>query len=137
MNFKLIAIIVFSLTYVYKLALSIISLRSEKNPIPENVSDVYDTETYEKWKAYHSEKIRFDMISEVFSFVITLALLISNAFAWFAGLFPDNLFMQTFSVILLLSITSIASIPFAWHDTMKIEQKYGFFSGSMYGLAIG
>ena len=69
MNFKLIAIIVFSLTYVYKLALSIISLRSEKNPIPENVSDVYDTETYEKWKAYHSEKIRFDMVSEAFSFV--------------------------------------------------------------------
>ncbi len=130
MNFKLIAIIVFSLTYVYKLALSIISLRSEKNPIPENVSDVYDTESYEKWKAYHSEKIRFDMISEAFSFVIMLALLVSNAFAWFAGLFPDNLFMQTFSVILLLSITSIASIPFAWHDTMKIEQKYGFNKSS-------
>ena len=130
MNFKLIAIIVFSLTYVYKLALSLISLRSEKNPIPENVSDVYDTETYEKWRAYHSEKIRFDIVSEAFSFVIMLALLISNAFAWFATLFPDNLFMQTFSVVLLLSITSLASIPFAWHDTMKIEQKYGFNKSS-------
>ncbi len=126
MNYKIIAIILVTVVYIYKLMLSIITLKSENNPIPENVSDVYDKETYEKWRAYHAEKNRFEIISSSVSFLVSLALFIFNLHSAFAKLFPDELFWQTFSVLLFVSLTDLINIPFSWHDTMVIEQKYGF-----------
>ena len=126
MNFKAVAITVFILVYLYQLLLSVIGMRSEKNPIPANVADVYDQETYERWRAYHAEKSRFGILTSTASFVIDLVLLATNAYAAFAGLFPANLVTQVFAVMLLSALTSILLLPFAWHNTMVIEEKYGF-----------
>ena len=126
MNFKAVAITVFILVYLYQLLLSVIGMRSEKNPIPANVADVYDQETYERWRAYHAEKSRFGILTSTASFVIDLVLLVSNAYAAFAGLFPANPVTQVFAVMLLPALTSILLLPFAWHNTMVIEEKYGF-----------
>lgn len=46
MNYKWIAVILMVVIYLYRMLISVLSLLSEKNPIPENVSDVYDAETY-------------------------------------------------------------------------------------------
>jgi hypothetical protein len=46
MNYKWIAVILMVVIYLYRMLISVLSLMSEKNPIPENVSDVYDAETY-------------------------------------------------------------------------------------------
>ena len=126
MDFKAVAITVFILVYLYQLLLSVIGMRSEKNPIPANVADVYDQETYERWRAYHAEKSRFGILTSTASFVIDLVLLVSNAYAAFAGLFPANPVTQVFAVMLLPALTSILLLPFAWHNTMVIEEKYGF-----------
>ena len=50
MNFKLIALVILTLIYLWKLLLNTISAGSVKNPIPANVADVYDPETYRKWR---------------------------------------------------------------------------------------
>ena len=126
MDFKLIAIIIISVVYLYNLVLSIIRAGSANNPIPENVSDIYDAETYKKWRSYHAEKSRLSITTSTVSFAIDMALIVFNVYAAFASLFPDTPFMQTFAVILLSSLTSIAMIPFSYHDTMVIEQRYGF-----------
>ncbi|MCR5824116.1 MAG: M48 family metallopeptidase [Lachnospiraceae bacterium] len=126
MNYKAVIIFIFLLVEMYRLFLSILNLRSEKNPIPENVADVYDKETYEKWRAYHAEKTAFGVIGSTVSFLVSILLLVFNAYAGFARLFPEELFWQTFAVVLLASLTALADIPFTWHDTMVIEQRYGF-----------
>ncbi|MBR5421836.1 MAG: M48 family metallopeptidase [Lachnospiraceae bacterium] len=126
MNYKWIAIILFVIMYLYRTMISVISLRSEKNPIPENVSDVYDKETYEKWRAYHAETNRFEMLSFSVSTLVSFLLLVLNVYALFAGLFPEGLFWQTFSVILVSALSSLIEIPFSWYGTMVIEEKYGF-----------
>ena len=126
MSFKTLALIAFVIIYLYNLLLSVIHMRSADNPIPRNVADVYDQETYGKWRAYHAEKSRFGIISSTVSFVIDLILLAFNVYSAFANLFPKTLFMQMFAVILLSAISSLIMIPFSWHDTMKIEEKYGF-----------
>lgn len=126
MNCKLLVMIVMVAVFCYQLFLSFIRLRSEKNRIPDNVSDVYDAETYQKWRAYHAEKGRFEIVSSVFSFAVDLLLMAFNAYALFAGLFPDDLFLQLFAVLLLSVLSSLLLLPFAWYDTMVIEEKYGF-----------
>ena len=126
MNFKLLAIIIFIAVYLYQLLLSVITMRSAKNPIPANVADVYDEETYSKWRAYHAEKTRFGIVTSTVSFIVDLVLLAFNVYAAFASLFPKTDFMQLFAVVLLSALTSLVMIPFSWHRIMGIEEKYGF-----------
>ena len=126
MNFKLLAIIIFIAVYLYQLLLSVITMRSAKNPVPANVADVYDAETYRKWRAYHAEKTRFGIVTSTVSFVVDLVLLAFNVYAAFASLFPKTDFMQLFAVVLLSALTSLVMIPFSWHRIMVIEEKYGF-----------
>ncbi len=123
---KTAVLVLFVLTWLYSLTLDLIRLRSAGNPVPANVSDVYDRETYRKWRAYHAEKTRFSILSSAAGFLVDLALLAFNVYAAFAGLFPKTEFMQLFAVVLLSSLTSLVMLPFSWHETMVIEQKYGF-----------
>ena len=126
MNYKAIAMIIMTVVYLYKLLLNVIQWRSADNPIPANVADVYDGETYRTWRAYHAEKCRLGIMEGTVSFVVDMLLILFNVFAAFAGLFPSTLFMQMFAVLLLSSVTSLAVLPFSYYDTMVIEEKYGF-----------
>ena len=126
MNFKIAALVIISIIYVYELFLTVIQMRSVKNRIPSNVADVYDKETYEKWRSYHAEKTRFDAITSTASFIIGFVLFAMNIYAVFAGLFPEGDFWQMFAVLLMSGISSLLMLPFSWHETMGIEEKYGF-----------
>lgn len=126
MSFKWIAVGIVTLVYLYNLLLKIVRMRSAKNPIPANVADVYDEETYRKWRAYHAEKSRFAVAADTAAYLIELALLVFNVYAAFAGLFPKTDFLQLFAVLLLSGAAELLKLPFVWHDTMRIEGKYGF-----------
>ena len=126
MPFKAIAITILTLVWLYQLLLTVVHMRSAKNPVPVNVADVYDEETYHNWRAYHGEKARFEIITSTVSYVIDLALLALNVYAAFAGLFPAGAYNQMAAVLLLSALSSLLMIPFAWHNTMVIEEKYGF-----------
>lgn len=127
MDFKALALIIFTVIYLYQMTLAFIHMRSARNPVPVNVADVYDPETYRKWRAYHAEKSRLGIISSTASFIVEMVLLAFNVYAAFAGLFPQaDPFLQLFAVILLSSLASLVMIPFSWHGTMVIEEKYGF-----------
>ena len=126
MNFKAIAVVILILVSLYGLLLDVFRYRSAHNPVPRNVADVYDADTYLKWKAYHGEKVRFGILTAAVSFVIDLVLILTDAYAAFARLFPDQVWWQLFAVMLLSALATLLLIPFSWYDTMHIEEKYGF-----------
>ena len=126
MNFKALAVIILIAVYLYSLFLDIIRYRSAHNPMPENVADIYDANTYVKWKAYHGEKVRWGIIASAAGFAIDLALILADAYAAFAGLFAGSDFWQMFAVMLLSALATLPLIPFSYYDTMHIEEKYGF-----------
>ena len=126
MNFKAIAVLILIVVYLYGLFLDVLRYRSAHNPVPKNVADVYDADTYLKWKAYHGEKVRFGILTAAVSFVIDLVLILTDAYAAFARLFPDQVWWQLFAVMLLSALATLPLIPFSWYDTMHIEEKYGF-----------
>ena len=127
MNWKLLVLLLMALGHAYRLALHIVSRRSAKNPAPANVADVYDAETYQRWQAYSAEKNRLQVFSTLLSFVLTLVLLLLNAHAAFASLFPASGFMQLLAVVLFQTLVeTVANVGLNWVDTMVIEQKYGF-----------
>ena len=127
MNYKVLFLILFTLTHLYQLVLNVVQHRSANNPTPANVADVYDDATYQKWRAYHGEKSRLDILRTGVSWVLTMALLLSNAYAWAAGLFPAGAFWQMLAVLLFNALAeTVVFLGFSWVDTMVIEQKYGF-----------
>ena len=127
MNYKLIFLILFTLQHAYSLVLNLVQARSAGNPIPANVADVYDGETYARWRAYHGEKSKLSIVSTLVSWVVTMVLLLINFHAAAASLFPNTVFMQLLGVILAQTVIStVVNLGFSWVNTMVIEQKYGF-----------
>ena len=129
---KLIIILFVILSGIYSIILNIVKYRSANNPTPENVSDVYDTETYLKWKKYSAEHTTLSLISSIVSFIVSLVLLITNAYFAFASLFPNDLMLQLIAVILLEAVIStVIGVVEGYISTMKIEEKYGFNRSSL------
>lgn len=126
MNFKGAALAVLTLVYLYGMFLKRLEIKAEQNPVPPNVIDVYDRDTYRTWRQYHSEKCRLGMIEKTAGFVIEFLLIALNLYAPFAALFPDTPFWQMTGVLLLSALSSLPLLPFSYWDTMKIEEKYGF-----------
>lgn len=131
MQIRLFVLIAMCLTFVYNMAIAFLQKRSERNKIPANVADVYDQPTYERWRAYHAEKLRLAGVRTVLSFVIELVLMFANLYAAFAALFPAGAMGQMFAVLLLNSVGDILLLPLAYRDTITIEEKYGFNRSTM------
>ncbi len=126
MTFKIAALVILVAVWLYQTALNRIRRKSASNPIPENVADVYDAETYGKWRKYHAEQCRLSMARNTASLIADLLLIGLDLYAAFAGIFPDALFWQLFAVLLLSALSGVVTLPFSYYDDMVIEQKYGF-----------
>ena len=114
------------LGFAWDTSLLLLKRRSAGNPMPANVADVYDAETFEKWKAYTDEKTRLGLWARAAAFLTDALLMGLCAYAAFAGLFPAGSFLQTLAVALLSTLSGVTALPFDWIDTMRIEAKYGF-----------
>ena len=132
MELKILVIVLALLGSLFPILLNIFKRKSATNPIPENVRDVYDEETYAKWRSYNAEHSRLDLITGIVSLIITFILLATNLFSAFASLFPSTFAWQVISVILLDTIVNqTVGIVFKYFSTMVIEQKYGFNKSTM------
>ena len=127
MNWKWIVLVMFSLGTIYEVLLNVVVARSANNPTPENVADVYDAQTYQRWKSYKAEKDKLHMLSTVVSCLLLFVLLLTNAHAAFASLFPQKVEVQMVAVVLLQTLVDLVKgVTFGYVDTMVIEEKYGF-----------
>ena len=127
MNWKWIVLVMFSLGRIYEVLLNVVVARSANNPTPENVADVYDAQTYQRWKSYKAEKDKLHILSTVVSCLLLFVLLLTNAHAAFASLFPKKVEVQMVAVVLLQTLVDLVKgVIFGYVDTMVIEEKYGF-----------
>ena len=127
MNEKILIIILALIGCLFPILLNLFKRKSAENPIPENVKDVYDEETYAKWRSYRREHSQLDLISGIASLIVTVTLLLTNVYSAFASLFPDNLALELIAVILLeVLVSQIIGVGFSYYGIMVIEEKYGF-----------
>jgi len=128
MEFKILVLAFVILSTAYNIVLNVIKYHSAKNPTPESVSDIYDAETYQKWRRYIAEQCRLDIASNAISGVISLILLATNAYSAFAALFSqDNIHLQLLAIIILeVTVSTVFGTVFSYINTMIIEEKYGF-----------
>ncbi|QIE58017.1 M48 family metallopeptidase [Rasiella rasia] len=98
--------------------------------LPNEISDVYDPQEYQKSQRYKKEKYRFALITSTLSIIATLAFFVFDGFAlidtW-ARSFSENtivIALLFFGIIMFLS--DVLSTPFSYYNTFVIEEKYGF-----------
>lgn len=117
---------------LYGIVLNIVQHRSANNPTPANLADVYDDETYAKWKKYESEHSRFSILSSVITGIIMLTILITDTYSAVASLFPAGKHAGLLSVIVFATlIATVFDIIESYVTNMVIEQKYGFNNTKM------
>ena len=121
-----------TLGYGIRFVMALAQRRSAANPTPENVADVYDTETYERWKRYSAENSRLKLLSILASWAVSMLLLCLKVYAAVAAWFPDTLFLQMLAVILTDALVeTVTDFGFEYYRVMVIEEKYGFNRSSL------
>jgi STE24 endopeptidase len=109
---------------------TLLNLKTFPSSPPREINDLMDQEKLEKARSYLLVNARFDMFRSIFSLVVLVGF-------WFCQGFPflDNLVRsfsenETVTGMLFLGMLFIAqsliSLPFDWHETFGIEEKFGF-----------
>lgn len=126
MNYKIPALCLLGLSFLYQIFTSALSRKSIRNPVPENVADIYDEATYKNWRNYTAEKERLNVYGTIAAFALQFLLILFDAYsAVVHGI--TNVYSQVMLVILLfVASDALIGLPFSYIDTMLIEQKYGF-----------
>src|SRR5690606_9982484 len=127
---KTIILLIITLTFLLDIVLSILNYRFRDAEIPEEVIDVYDTQTYKNWQKYNMENFRLTMISSIISFIIIFCLLLFNVFKdvyLFVTKITSNIHLQAlFLVGFYFIIEYIIGIFFSYYHQFSIEERYGF-----------
>ncbi|MFD1095480.1 M48 family metallopeptidase [Salegentibacter chungangensis] len=118
------------LDFIIDKILDALNAKHFDDPVPEELSDVYDKEEYEKSQRYKKERYKFGLITSTFSILLTLGFIFFDGFAFvdqIARSISDNAILTAlifFGIIMLGS--DILMTPFSYYSTFVIEEKYGF-----------
>ncbi len=112
---------------LYSLFLLLLSSLSTLSPLPDEVTDVYESERYNLFKSYKSENIRLSLISGILSLILNTLFLIFNVYATIYSLFEGlNIYLSYFLFIVVITLLfEVIDIPFSYYNTFVIEEKYG------------
>ena len=121
---------VFVLMNAFDVFTRILNLKAKKQPVPENVRDVYDEASYENWQSYSAEHERIGFLRMGVLFALVLALLVGGVFARlaeFAKDLTDSVYLETLIFFGVLALASgVVSFFFRYYKTFSIEERYGF-----------
>ena len=122
----ILVIVLLVLIFGYKLFLSILDRNSSKRPIPQNVSDIYNEDEYNKWSTYHEKETKLDIIELVVKYAVLISSFAFKLYALFASLFPNTLVMQTLAIVLFsFMVDEVFGFGFDYYKTMVLNKKYG------------
>ena len=118
------------ISFVIDQVLDWLNAKHFDDPIPQELEDVYDTETYRKSQNYKKVNAKFSTLTSSFMLVITLLFFALDGFAFvdqIARSISDNeiiVGLIFFGIIMLGS--DILTTPFSYYKTFIIEERFGF-----------
>ena len=125
-----ILITILLIKFVIDSVLNHLNAKHFNDTLPNDVSDVYEINEYQKSQTYKRTNHNFSKITSFFSLITTLLFFFFNGFSIvdeIARGFSNNIIIITlifFGIIIVGS--DIISIPFSLYKTFVIEEKFGF-----------
>lgn len=127
----LVIILIFYISFfILDFIVDVLNINYLKETIPEEFSDVYDSEKYKKSQRYLKEKTRFGLIQSTFSLCVFLPFILLGGFnvvdVFVRGFGFSNAVTGVVYMLSLIFANQILSLPFSIYHTFVIEEKYGF-----------
>ncbi|MDC7998890.1 M48 family metallopeptidase [Gilvibacter sediminis] len=116
--------------YLFDLLLGYLNAKRFGNKPPSALADLYDPEEYQKSQEYKRVTYRFGLLSGGVSFAATLIFFLVDGFAWVDALarsWSDHEIVVALLFFgIILTASSILSLPFSYYRTFVIEERFGF-----------
>ncbi|MEP2280770.1 M48 family metallopeptidase [Maribacter sp.] len=116
--------------FILATVMNYLNAKRFKDPIPEDLIDVYNSDEYEKSQAYKLTNYKFSVFTSIFSLLLILSFLLFGGFAYVDSIAQnqsDNIILQALIFFGIIMIGSdIINIPFSYYQTFVIEEKFGF-----------
>ena len=128
MNYKWMAFLVIAITFLFETYVEWLKIKSAERQIPDNVKDIYDKQSYNKWLAYYKEKIKVSFIRHIVSYLTAFLIVGLDVYANIVNqLSLNGDYAAAVGVLIADTVISlIYSVPCEYMDSMVVEQKYGF-----------
>jgi len=128
---RIFMIVLILIPVVFQLILKFLTYSRRNAPIPENVQDVYDAQTYQKQQAYSMDKLKYSIVSEsIIGTMIAIAVMLLNVHAhvydWIYNITSNQYITNIVTFLLPLLIILLIDCVLGIYDTFVIEAKYGF-----------
>lgn len=116
--------------FIFEKTIDYLNTLNWSEKLPKELKDVYSEEKYKKSQEYEKVKHSFSNYSDVFSFLVTLLVLV---FWWFGYLdslireYTTNpIYMALIFFWVIQLIQTFISIPFSYYSTFVIEERFWF-----------
>ena len=116
--------------YFFNLIVEILNLKNIKTNLPDEFTDLYDSEKYKKSQRYLKETTRFELFTDTLMTFLTISFILAGGFN-IVDRFSRNFGLGEiitgliFVAVIMLIIQAI-NIPLSAYSTFHIEEKYGF-----------
>jgi STE24 endopeptidase len=128
--FAVIILTTLAIDFILNLVSDYLNLQSLDNGLPEEFSDVYDEQTYEKSQRYTKERTKFGILTSVFNLALLLVFWFAGGFQWLdeivRGWELGVIWTGLVYIGMLILAKQLLSLPFSIYSTFVIEEKYGF-----------
>ena len=118
------------LDFLFEKYLDYLNTTRWSDVLPEEVKGIYDEEKYKIQQAYEKENHRFSLISDIFSFAVTLAMFLFFGFAlvdsWAWGITSSAILAALVFFGIIMFVSDLLAIPFSLYNIFIIKEKYGF-----------
>ncbi len=116
--------------YLLNLISDFLNLKSLNKPLPDEFSDVYDSDKYKKAQEYTRARTRFGLLTSTISLIVLLVFWFAGGFNWVDQFVRDFGYGTIVSGLLFVGILVLAqtviSLPFSIYSTFVIEERFGF-----------
>jgi len=113
-----------------ELAATLLNLRAFPGRVPEELDGVMTADQLNRAREYHRVNARFDITRDTVSLAILIVFWAFGGFQWLDALArsftPGPITAGLVFLSLLVLGQSLLSLPFAWIETFRIEEKFGF-----------
>ena len=109
---------------------SILNERSSRQPLPEEFSDVYTKDEYDRAREYQAARNVVTHWEELLDLAVLLVLWLSGFFGWMdeylRGVIHNEIALGVVYLGLLSLGKTLLSLPFKVWDTFGVEERFGF-----------
>ena len=136
MNSELILVIyvlLFLMEFTASWFLSVLNLNSilkNRSAVPSLFQNSFSEELYKKTVSYNLEKGRFQLVSEFFSSLFLMLIILSGFLgsldSWMSLYLDEGYLFNILYIFLISLIFSVSALPFALYSQFYIEESYGF-----------